>query len=339
MLRHQQRLSLVVAALALAAASVHAQSPEAPVSLTLLVPTDARVDLDSVRTVSTGSVRRFASPPVPVGQRYVYNVKVIADGRTVTRKVAVLPGVENTVDLRSDFGAGTGQRVAAYPANDSAAGAKPGEDQQVITSKATRRKPAASVNFRQQLSLAYPSLATLGTRIDTARRAPDPVALAHAASELAVAEKVSGKQADLTSTAVLKEAAELAGLRRQASELRAVGQVAQQIAAEQNLITNLRKQVAIADETAKMDKQSFQQNEAPTWAPRKVLVNNYTSQYLTIYVNGRYKGEMGPGAQQTYVIEHRWNPTVLTAHGDEDVDTWGPVNVWGRFDVYTWNIN
>ena len=60
---------------------------------------------------------------------------------------------------------------------------------------------------------------TLGNRIDTARRQYDPVALGNTASELALAEKVSGKQASLTSTALYKESVELAKLRRQVAEL------------------------------------------------------------------------------------------------------------------------
>jgi hypothetical protein len=39
------------------------------------------------------------------------------------------------------------------------------------------------------------------------------------------------------------------------------------------------------------------------------------------------------------IVEHRWNPTILTAHGNEDIDSWGPRIIWGRFDKYTWNIN
>src|SRR5262249_25262355 len=89
----------------------------------------------------------------------------------------------------------------------------PEDDKQVVESKAEQRAAAAATDFRKQLKLPFASLATLGGRIDAARRDGDPVALAHAASELAVAEKVSGKKADLTSTAVLKEAAELAKLR------------------------------------------------------------------------------------------------------------------------------
>jgi hypothetical protein len=48
---------------------------------------------------------------------------------------------------------------------------------------------------------------------------------------------------------------------------------------------------------------------------------------------------MDPGAAQTIIIEHRWNPTVLTAYGDQDIDEFGPRTIWGKFTTYTWNIN
>src|SRR5262249_32277740 len=69
------------------------------------------------------------------------------------------------------------------------------EDREVVSSKVAHRPAAASVNFGKELGLPFPSLGTLGARIGAARKAADPVALAHAASELAVAEKVSGKKA------------------------------------------------------------------------------------------------------------------------------------------------
>jgi len=213
------------------------------------------------------------------------------------------------------------------------------QDKQAVDSKATRKTAAASVNFRKELNLPFQSLSTLGSRIDTARRASDPVALAHTASELAVAEKVSGKQAKVTSAAVLQESAELAKLRKQAAELQAVSKVAEQMAAEQNLIDNLKNQIADAQAISKLDKEKFNKNEEPGWTPRKVVVNNYSDQYVTIFVNGFYKTEISPGLAQTIVIEQRINPVVLTAHGNEDIDTWGPRYIWGKFQTYTWNIN
>jgi hypothetical protein len=222
------------------------------------------------------------------------------------------------------------------PRNDDPAS----EDKEVVDSKVTPRPAAVSVNFSKELNLPLPTLSTLGSRISAARRTPDPVALAHAASELAVAEKVSGKKASLTSATLNKEAAELARLRQQQAELQAVLHVSDQLAAEQDTILNLRKTIALAQERAKTDVEAIRRNEEPTWTPRKVVVNNYTTQHLLVYVNGYSKWPMvPPGGSQMFIIEHRWNPTVLTATGDQDVDTWGPRYIWGRFNKYTWNIN
>jgi hypothetical protein len=214
------------------------------------------------------------------------------------------------------------------------------EDKEVVSSKVTHRPAAASVNFGKELGLPFPSLSTLGSRIAAARKAADPVALAHAASELAVAEKVSGKKASLTSPMLLQESAELAQLRRQQAELQATLHVSNQLAAEENVVANLRKSIALANQQTQLEQEAIQKNQEPTWTPRKVLVNNYTTQHLLVYVNGYAKWPMvPPGGAQMFVIEHRWNPTVLKATGDEDIDTWGPRYIWGRFNKYTWNIN
>jgi hypothetical protein len=225
--------------------------------------------------------------------------------------------------------------LAAQPAKDDPAA----QDKEVVDSKVTRRPSAAAVNFRKELNLPLATLGTLGSRIATARRSADPVALAHAASELAVAEKVSGKKASLTSATLIQESAELAALRRKEAELQSVLAVSQQIAAQQKNIELLNQSLALARQQAKEAREAIRMNQEPTWAPRTVVVNNYTTQYLDVYVNGNLKGTVGPGAQQVWTIEHRWNPTVLTAYGNEDDQTWGPRYIWGRFKKYTWNIN
>jgi hypothetical protein len=224
-------------------------------------------------------------------------------------------------------------------AQDPGTGGPPGEDKQVVNSTAVKKTPAASVNFRKQLGLPYATLNTLGPRIDAARRAQDPVALAHAASELSVAENVAGKKASVTSQELASESAQLAALRRQVLELRAVLRVNQNIADKQDDIKLLKQSIDLAQQQAKEDQEAINRNLEPTWKPRTLVVNNYTTQYLDINVNGNLKGQVPPGGQQTFTIEHRWNPTVLTAYGDEDSVTWGPRYIWGRFDKYTWNIN
>jgi hypothetical protein len=212
------------------------------------------------------------------------------------------------------------------------------KDQQVVKSEATPQVPAASVKFRKELNLPFASLNTLGARIDAARRAPDPVALAHAASELATAEKVSGKTASITSKQLIQEAAELASLRKQEAELQAVLHVSNQVALAEGNIANLKDSIALAKERTKDDKAALDRNEEPTSAPRKVVVNNYSTQYMDIYVNGYLKTQVAPGSSAVIMVEHRWNPTVLKAYGSEDMNNWGPRYIWGEFDKYTWNI-
>lgn len=214
-----------------------------------------------------------------------------------------------------------------------------GKDKQVVTSKPTKRVRAASINFRKAYALPLASLGTLGARIDAARRAPDPVALAHAASELSVAEKVSGKKASLTSKALLAEAAELARLRKEVAELKSVYAVQQQIAQEETDKKYWEGQIADAEAITKAEKEAIQSNKLPKDTPRRVLVNNYTTQYIDVWVNGNYKMQVPPGGSKWCTIEHKWNPTVLTGYGDEDEQpTWGPNQIYGEFETYTWNL-
>ncbi len=212
-------------------------------------------------------------------------------------------------------------------------------DKEKIDSKATRRTTAASVKFRKELGLPLATLNSLGSRIDAARRAHDPVALANAASELSIAEKASGKKASLLSKELIQESAQLAAMRRQEKELWAVTTTAQQVADTDDTVATLKKILAEAKAQTAADSEAIRMNQEPTWKPRTVVVNNYTTQYIDVWCNGTYKVQVAPGMAQSFVIEHRWNPTVLTGDGDEDEQTWGPVNIWGRFNKYTWNIN
>src|SRR5262245_33924106 len=95
--------------------------------------------------------------------------------------------------------------VAQTPKDNAKKSDPKKDDKQVVDSKPDKYAPAAAINFKKDLGIPYPTLGTLGTRIDSARRTPDPMALAHAASELAVAEKVSGKKTSLPSKELLKE--------------------------------------------------------------------------------------------------------------------------------------
>jgi hypothetical protein len=212
-------------------------------------------------------------------------------------------------------------------------------DQESVDSKAKKAPSASQVDFKAALGLPFSSLGTLGSRIDAARHAHDPVSLAHAANELAVAEKVSGKQATMTSSALLQESAQLAKLRRQAAELEAVSRVADQVSTEQEVVASLKKDIILARQQAEAETASLRRNAQPTDAPRKIVINNYTAQYVDIWVNGSEKTQVQPGQSTSFTLDHKWNPTTLTAYGNQDNSQWGPRYVWGRFKTYTWNLN
>ena len=224
-------------------------------------------------------------------------------------------------------------------AQEPAATDPAGDEPQEYSSAPTAVTPAASVPFRNQLGLPYPTLGTLGGRIDAARRAGDPVAMAHAASELDVAEKVSGKTASLTSKQVLAEAAELASVRKRTADTSAVLKVSESLAVAEENLADMKKQLAFSQNMAAQDEKSLAEKLEPTSAPRKILVNNYSTQYIEIQVNGFIRGQVLPGASRTFTIDQRWNPIVIKGWGDEDATTYGPIRLRGQFKTYTWNIN
>ena len=91
-----------------------------------------------------------------------------------------------------------------------------------VESKAEKYQSAAGIDFAGSFGLSFPSLTTLGARIEQARQAADPVGLAQAANELLIAEKVSGKKAPISADDLRKQAVKMALNRQRSSELQAV---------------------------------------------------------------------------------------------------------------------
>jgi uncharacterized protein (TIGR02246 family) len=95
--------------------------------ITILVPPDAELSFDGAATTQRGSERRFLTPPLEVGRRYVYEVRGrwIENGRPVqqTRKVSVTGGDTVRVDFLTPVPRTTQtvERVAAYGAADAGA--------------------------------------------------------------------------------------------------------------------------------------------------------------------------------------------------------------------------
>jgi hypothetical protein len=113
----------------------------------------------------------------------------------------------------------------------------------------------------------------------------------------------------------------------------------QKISLAQEQLTNLKKQIDFADAQAAIAKQSLQKNEEPTHTAWKIVVNNYTTQYIDVQANGYLKGTVDPGTTKVFTIDQMWNPIVLKGWGDSDETSFGPVVLQGRFEKYTWNIN
>ena len=80
-----------------------AQQDRKTVTLEVYLPDDARLFIEGQDTRSTGTMRRFVSPPLAPG-KYIYTIKAIIPGpngpRTVTRELDVRPGDFESIDLR-----------------------------------------------------------------------------------------------------------------------------------------------------------------------------------------------------------------------------------------------
>jgi hypothetical protein len=190
---------------------------------------------------------------------------------------------------------------------------------EVIESKATAQESAAATNFAKALGLSFESLNTLGSRIDQARRQADPVALANAANELAVAEQVSGKKATLTSDALLKEAGALAKMRFDPSELKAVGLLAH---SNEALAKELSTAAAKAEKAEKERIAASKEGGKTRGIMGTLHADSRVNATIFVYVDGRFVGSMGPyGDIYPYIGQTAWETTFLSAHSN-DGRTW-----------------
>jgi uncharacterized protein (TIGR03000 family) len=78
--------------------------PDLKAHLTVLVPADAELWFNGTKvTGEEGTVRKFASPPLTSGRRYIYDVRAQwrkgGQSVTATREVRVRAGVQINVDF------------------------------------------------------------------------------------------------------------------------------------------------------------------------------------------------------------------------------------------------
>jgi hypothetical protein len=191
---------------------------------------------------------------------------------------------------------------------------------------------ATTVDFPSQLGLSFDSLRGLGARIEQARTAADPVGLANAAAELSIAEKVSGKEATIKSSELMKAAAEMARYRNQPDELKAVAM----------LITDDSTKEGLKEQAAKAEKllaeRKGKEEERPRGIENELTVVNHTAYYVSIYVNFNYRGTIAPHSYDSYYVgELPYETTYLYARAPGTaMDT--SKSVSGRYWNLTWNL-
>lgn len=164
----------------------------------------------------------------------------------------------------------------------------------VSESTGVQIKPANTIDFVAAYALPFNSLTSLGARIEQSRAVADPIGLATAANELAVAESVSGKQASLTAAELRKEAVALGMLRKDVQELTALAMLAEDSAPQ-------LKKAAQAAQEAREDLAAAQKSgEEPKGNPYYMQVHNHCSYPVQVYCNGYAGGCVQPYSSYSY---------------------------------------
>jgi len=213
-------------------------------------------------------------------------------------------------------------------AEDKKAG--PGEEK-----KCDKFQCACLVDFQGTFELPFEGLSTIGTRIDQARKACDPITLACCANELAAAEKVSGKKAAVTCADLYKECSEMAKRRGSSKELQAVALLLHDQA---DAVKDLDKQVAKAKEREENEAKDAKEGKKAK-AISTLAVRNYTNHKIWIYVNDRRVGWVNPfGEYSYYVGQPSWQTTKLFGLSDDGTRKWGPSYFGEEYSTYTWSL-
>jgi len=194
---------------------------------------------------------------------------------------------------------------------------------------------ACTINFGKELGVPLEYLSGLGHRIHDARLSPDPVELAMAAQSLAVAEKVAGKKASLTSDQVLKEAVTLGRLRGISVELAALTS----IVTDESTREELGKEMTAAKMREEEAAAALESGERTRALLGTLTVANHSGECLRIMVSGRYCGTVH-GGQTMYMHVHDHNHhTELEAICEHDGEVVSTACVEGHQHQYYWHIH
>lgn len=217
---------------------------------------------------------------------------------------------------------------------DFASAAKEQVNNSSGSSKATKYVAGTTVDFSAALDLSFASLTTLGSRIEQCRIiAPDPMGLAAAAKELAVAEKVSGKKASLSSGELMREAIHIAKVRFSSRELKGLLYYVKDEDLRDELETIAQK--AERDEKERSEKARLGVRARATTV--NLFVHNDSLQTVRVYYNRRYVGRLKPKGHGQFQFENHGPYQELAAYGSRG-RRWHRQRD-GNANSYSWTIH
>jgi len=219
-------------------------------------------------------------------------------------------------------------------AQDAKQEAKKGETKEIRSSlskegSTTPCLGACTINFQKELGADFAYLIPLGSQIHQARITPDPVTIAVAARSLAAAEAATGKQAKVTASQVMAEAVDLAKMRGDAKELKAIAQ----LVTDATTKSQLNQLVELAEDSA------AEPGEASKSQYGDLTVINHTPHDLKIMVDGHVVGRVRSGrTRRMHVHAHAYH-NHYDAYCMADGDLIRHANASGHNHNLTWHID
>ena len=168
---HRQRQTATAALILLMAAgsipltseSQAQNAGEATADVTVVLPANAKLYFDGHLTAQTGSERTFTTPPLAAGAGFHYDLlaRWTENGKVVekTRKVQVRAGARIRVVFADEP---KKKEIASKEKKKEDFSKEMKNEKQVVTSKAAKRVPATTINFKKAYNLPFHSLGTLG---------------------------------------------------------------------------------------------------------------------------------------------------------------------------------
>jgi hypothetical protein len=194
---------------------------------------------------------------------------------------------------------------------------------------------ACCIKFGKELGVSLDYLDSIGHRISTARKGPDPVDLALCSQALEVAETVSGKKAPITAAQIRTEAIDLAKQRGYSQELTALALIVPEASVKKELQT----QATIAEKREKDAQAALNTGETPKQLFGTLTVANHSGECLRIYVSGRPKGEVHAGQTASFHVHDHNQHTVLQAFCEDEGELVSNTVVCGHQHDYYWHIH